>query len=274
MFKPEQEFYTQEKSSVGAFISQYIKVKMAQRWLPNHAEFFHSLGRLIESAERQQQSQPRDSSEYLIRRLDEYERTLSTLLSRLSETYQNMPVVLNSLEDMRFLLGRLGALRQEFEARFNNLLHASGENGRVGNIRSRLEQIEGPGRPRLAITETQLEALHHTAGFRWNDVARIFNVSSRTLRRRRHELGMRVEGREYSEVTDDQVDNIVGEVLRRTPSAGLRLVQGSLNQQGLVVQRARILGSLRRVDPVTSSLRNARQIIRRRYNVTSPNSLW
>ena len=77
---------------------------------------------------------------------------------------------------------------------------------------------------------------------------------------------MHVEGREYFELTDGQLDNIVGEVLPSSPSAGLRLVQGSLNQQGLVVQRARILSSLRRVDPVTSSLRNARQIIRRRYN--------
>ena len=87
-------------------------------------------------------------------------------------------------------------------------------------------------------------------------------------------LGMQVEGRQYSELLHDQLDGIVGKLLGRTPSAGLRLVQGSLNQQGLVVQRARIPTSLRRVDPVSSSLRNARHIIRRRYNVTSPNSLW
>lgn len=116
--------------------------------------------------------------------------------------------------------------------------------------------------------------MHLSARFCWNDVAHILNISSRTLRRRRHELGMHVEGREYSELTDGQLDNIVGEVLRSSPLAGLRLVQGSLSQQGLVVQRAGILSSLRRVDPVTSSLRNARQIIRRRYNVMSPNSLW
>lgn len=241
---------------------------MAQRWLPNYAEFFISLGSLIESAERQQHSQSNDSIEYLVRRLDENERTLSILLSRLNETYQNMPFVLNSLEDMRFLLSRLSALRQEFEAQTNDLHDARDENGGEINLCSR------SGWPRFYITEAQLEALHLSARFCWNDVAHILNISSRTLRRRRHELGMHVEGREYSELTDGQLDNIVGEVLRSSPLAGLRLVQGSLSQQGLVVQRAGILSSLRRVDPVTSSLRNTRQIIRRRYNVMSPNSLW
>ena len=69
---------------------------MAQRWLPNFEEFFYSLGRLIENSERQLRSQT--CSEYLIRRLDEYERTVSTLLSRLNETYQNMPDVLRSFQ--------------------------------------------------------------------------------------------------------------------------------------------------------------------------------
>ena len=61
---------------------------MAQRWLPNFEEFFYSLGRLIENSERQLRSQT--CSEYLIRRLDEYERTVSTLLSRLNETVVNL----------------------------------------------------------------------------------------------------------------------------------------------------------------------------------------
>ena len=70
---------------------------MAQRWLPDYEEFFNSLGRFIESAERQQSG---DLTEYHLRRLDEYERTLFTLVSRLSETFQNMPIVLNSFQPM------------------------------------------------------------------------------------------------------------------------------------------------------------------------------
>ena len=137
-----------------------------------------------------------------------------------------------------------------------------------------IEHCNRPGRPRLAITQGQLEALQRDSGFSWSDVARIFCVSARTLRRRRHELGMLVEGRQFSELTDTELDDLTRQALQITPAAGLRMVQGYLRQRGLVVQRICVLHALRRVDPVTSALRNARRIIRRVYNVPSPNSLW
>ena len=68
------------------------------------------------------------------------------------------------------------------------------------------------------------------------------------MRRRRHEFGMRVVGREFSNISDTEIDNLVRQVQEVTPSAGLRMVQGSLRQRGLVVQRMRVLQSLRR-DP-------------------------
>ena len=48
-------------------------------WLPNIADFFFSLGRLIEDLERQLSSASYDSSESLFGRLDEYNRKLATL---------------------------------------------------------------------------------------------------------------------------------------------------------------------------------------------------
>ena len=39
-----------------------------------------------------------------------------------------------------------------------------------------------PSRPRIQITQAQLEALHNGAGFWWNDIARVLQVSSRALR--------------------------------------------------------------------------------------------
>ena len=79
-----------------------------------------------------------------------------------------------------------------------------------GNIRPlQIEYCNRPGRPRLAITQGQLEALQRDSGFRWSDVARILCVSARTLRRRRHELGMLVEGRQFSELTDTQLDDLI-----------------------------------------------------------------
>lgn len=80
-----------------------------------------------------------------------------------------------------------------------------------------------------------------------------------------------MEGREFTQLSDIQLDHYIRQALQVTPAAGLRLVQGYLRQHGLNVQRIRVLFSLRRVDPVTATLRNARRIIRR---VPSPNALW
>lgn len=73
---------------------------------------------------------------------------------------------------------------------------------------------------------------------------------------------MRVEERESSplQVLDAELDDIVRNIRAVTPEAGLLMVQGSLRQQGLMVQRV-CMYSLNRVDPRTSVLRNARRII-------------
>ena len=93
--------------------------------------------------------------------------------------------------------------------------------------------------------------------------------------RRRHELGMSVEGRVFSNLSDNELDDYVRQILTGTPGAGLRMVQGALKQRSLEVQRNCVLQSLCRVDPVTTSLRNGtRRIIRRTYNVPCPNALW
>ena len=55
--------------------------------LPNIADFFFSLGGLIEDLERQLSSASYDRSEFLFWRHDEYKRTLATLSSRYCETY-------------------------------------------------------------------------------------------------------------------------------------------------------------------------------------------
>ena len=71
-----------------------LRSKVVVCWLPNIADFFFSLGRLIEDLERQLSSasyEPSlvsyDSSEFLFWRRDEYKRTLATLSSRYCETY-------------------------------------------------------------------------------------------------------------------------------------------------------------------------------------------
>jgi hypothetical protein len=74
-------------------LSQSSNIKfaknMASRWLPNTKEFFETLLRLIETSELNLNSTSYDSCEFLYRRLDASERTLSTLLLRIRETFGN-----------------------------------------------------------------------------------------------------------------------------------------------------------------------------------------
>ena len=246
---------------------------MAERWLPDFGEFFLSLGRLIQNCEVQLHSASCNTSEFLFRRLDEYERTLSTLISRYSESYGHIPSEQDFLANLSHLLNRTSTLRAYFE---RNCFLLNNEDENLPNEgRSALSESNGlPGRPRLSIIRDQLEALHGDCRFQWSEICRLLGVSDRTLRRRRHEFGMQVEGRVYSNISDDELDAIVRSILLLTPAAGLRMVQGALIQQGYTIQRDRVLQSLRRVDPVTSTLRNARRVIRRHYNVACSNDLW
>jgi hypothetical protein len=57
----------------------YLFKNMASLWLPNTEEFFETLLRLIETSESNFNSTSYDSCEFLYRRLDASERTLSTL---------------------------------------------------------------------------------------------------------------------------------------------------------------------------------------------------
>ena len=95
------------------------------------------------------------------------------------------------------------------------------------------------------------------------------------MRRGRHEFGLPVGvGEDFSDVSNDDLDEYVKEILEVTPSAGRRLVEGGLRQRGLRIQRYRIQESIRRVDPVVSTLRAAQQIICGVYSVPCPNALW
>ena len=58
---------------------------MAHRWLPNINKFFFSSGRFMEICDSQLHSVSHDQSEFLARRLDEYARTLSIIVTRFNE---------------------------------------------------------------------------------------------------------------------------------------------------------------------------------------------
>ena len=58
------------------------------------------------------------------------------------------------------------------------------------------------------------------------------------------------------------------------PDAGETFIIGGLRRRGIHVQRSRIRDAIMEVDPINRALRRTRSVIRRVYNVASPNSLW
>ena len=169
---------------------------------------------------------PYDRSEFLFRHLDEYERTLSTLISRCCETYSHNLLQQTCLADLALILCCSSFLPSHFERHCFLLENEVDVSRRADRRSAPVESYGLQGRPRVVVTQQQLQTLHEVCGFHWNDIAETLGVSDRTLRWRWHEFGMSVEGREFSSLSDAELDAIVRNIRAVTPEAGLLMVQG------------------------------------------------
>ncbi|XP_065119656.2 uncharacterized protein [Paramisgurnus dabryanus] len=138
----------------------------------------------------------------------------------------------------------------------------------------RSETEANMGRPSYCLPSHVIKAhllLGHTAG----DIANLFEVCERTIRRRMTQYGIRVHDL-LTPVDDNDLDETVTHILQRHPNCGYKMMVGHLNAQGILIQRQRVQESMRRVDPYGVSIRtlqlNPRR--RRKYFVPAPNSLW
>ena len=80
---------TDGKLGTWVFLISDVIIVMAARWLPNNEEFFVGLVRLLEASETNLNSASYDNSEFLFRRLDAHQRTLSTLLTVLTSLHDS-----------------------------------------------------------------------------------------------------------------------------------------------------------------------------------------
>ncbi|XP_029998101.1 uncharacterized protein LOC115424840 [Sphaeramia orbicularis] len=128
------------------------------------------------------------------------------------------------------------------------------------------------GRPKYNITAAQLTNMRDL-GFSWMAISRILSVNIRTLYNHRTQLGLLDYGN-FNNISNDDLDYLINEVLRQTPGSGETYITGSLRGRGIRVQRWRVRERLRIVDPVGRMLRGRRAIQRRVYNVSIPNQVW
>jgi hypothetical protein len=151
-----------------------------------------------------------------------------------------------------------------------------------------------PGRPRIEIDPQTLSTALELRGP--THLAHIFNCHPRTIRRRGLEHGLVQPGEpvyiEYeqvdgsvariywsssgavSQMTDDELDEVMIYILEAFPTFGRRMIDGHLKHHGYHIPRARIQASYSRVHGSPASAFGVRRIERRVYNVPGPNSLW
>lgn len=128
------------------------------------------------------------------------------------------------------------------------------------------------GRPRKAINETYLRnALASDRMISIAELARMLGVSRQLVYRYMKTYGIK---REYSEITDGQLDAILRAFRQHRPTAGLQYIMGFMRKCGLRVQRITVKQSIRRVDGVGQTLRRCMVVKRRYYRVARPNALW
>ena len=127
------------------------------------------------------------------------------------------------------------------------------------------------GRPQILVNLEQVELLRG-CGYTWVEVADCLNVSRSTIWRHLKEMDVSLET--FSDISDSDLDDIVGRFHHGSQNIGQAMIQGLLLQQGIHVQRYRVRESIARTDPIGRSLRWHQAVQRRSYSVQGANSLW
>lgn len=151
----------------------------------------------------------------------------------------------------------------------------------------------GPGRPRIDFDPDILACALELRGT--HQLAGVLECSSRTIRRRALELGLRPPGRpvftvqetadgevarvyqpparQFSQISHDDLVGIVSEALVIFPYFGNKLMDGYLKSLGYHIPRDAIRSALQEVRGAPAVF-GARPIHRVKYRVPGPNSLW
>ena len=79
--------------------------------------------------------------------------------------------------------------------------------------------------------------------YSWRAMARTLRVLYHTILRCWHELGMAVCER-FSYISDAELDELISNILQRTPNAGEVMTIGAVHSIGLRIQRFRIRDSI------------------------------
>ena len=80
------------------------------------------------------------------------------------------------------------------------------------NLEYQIERTGRPGRPAVVLSREHIEILMD-CGYNYSSISRMFGISQRTLLRRRNDYELPL-GRQYSQITDAELDAIVREIIQ------------------------------------------------------------
>ena len=167
------------------------------------------------------------SLEYSVRKLEDVIRILMGISLAITNVHGYQEV-----KDMveRFVNGLCTLL---YDINANN----TAQRGDANTVETPIERVSTGGRPKYVITRQQIECLRET-GMNWRKIASCLGIHERMLLRRRAEFNMLDN---FSDISDEELDNHIAEILRVTPFAGESLVKGSLLGRGKFVPRQRVV---------------------------------
>ncbi|XP_013887271.1 uncharacterized protein LOC106534981, partial [Austrofundulus limnaeus] len=222
-------------------------------------EYFQQIQSHVIFTEASLQIRNKNDLEHSQRLLQQHIETLSRLIDHMMVPNQDQEVI-NMITILTELQNSLIELLQQIEEHLQPPLM----------LVFQPSLTRTSGRPRYILSRDQLLLLRE-AGMSWASVSFWLGISTRTLRRRRHEMGM---NENFDTISDDHLDAVIRNIITQTPNAGVTLVQGGLRSRGLSIQRRRVRERLAVVDPVGTMIRRRYAIRRRVYNVRGPNHLW
>jgi len=110
------------------------------------------------------------------------------------------------------------------------------------------------GRPAVNINLDDCQRLHDL-GNSWASVSEAHGISRQTLYNHFKRSSRSTARQPFSEVTDEDLDELVAQISLEHPFAGQRIVLGHLEAKGIHVPIKRVEGSLRRVDEASVLVR-------------------
>ena len=128
------------------------------------------------------------------------------------------------------------------------------------------------GRPRIDVSIEEVEFLR-SLHLQWNKIAEILGISRYTLYRRLMDEGI-LQELQFTDISDDDLDELIKQVKEEHPHDGEVLMAGHLLAKGVRIPRSRLRASIHRVDPVNTAERRSTAIVRRVYNIGEPNEVW